>query len=199
MYNSTNEQKIILASESPRRNYLLKQAGLEFSTIPSEFDESSVSISDPQLHVKTLAESKALDVSKKYPNSWVIGADTIVLINGDILGKPASKQDARDMLNRLSGNTHIVITGFCVCCNQKNVFYSDIASTDVLFKNLSVDEIEWYVHTNEPYDKAGAYAIQGLGSSFVKSIHGSYTNVVGLPVCEIVDFLINEGILDLKS
>ena len=199
MHNLNNSSNIILASESPRRHYLLEQAGLSFSVVPSSFDESSVSRTSPLAHVKLLAESKALDVSKRFPDQWVIGADTIVLLNDNVLGKPESKKDARDMLNLLSGNTHIVITGYCICCDMKDRFFSDIVSTDVVFKDLSPDEIEWYIHTDEPYDKAGSYAIQGLGSSFIKSIQGSYTNVVGLPVCEVVTFLLNENILDLKS
>lgn len=198
MINSKNEPKIILASESPRRSYLLKQAGLFFSVIPSSFDESSVSMSSPQSYVKILSEEKALYISKKYPESWVIGADTIVMIDEIILEKPDSKQSARDMLNLLSGNTHSVITGYCICCENKNKIFSDTVCTDVVFKRLTEMEIEWYIHTDEPYDKAGAYAIQGLGSSFVKSINGSYTNVVGIPVCEIIDFLLKEGILDLN-
>ena len=198
MQNSNNVPKIILASESPRRSSLLKQAGLSFSVVPSSFDESLVSVSSPQPYVKFLAESKALDVSKKYPESWVIGADTIVLINETILGKPDSKQNARDMLNLLSGKTHKVMTGYCIRCDIQNVLFSDTVSTDVVFKHLTEKEIEWYIHTDEPFDKAGAYAIQGLGSSFVKAINGSYTNVVGLPVCEIFDFLFRKHILDLN-
>ena len=198
MHNSNNVPKIILASESPRRSSLLKQAGLSFSVVPSSFDESLVSVSSPQPYVKFLAESKALDVSKKYPESWVIGADTIVLINETILGKPDSKQNARDMLNLLSGKTHKVMTGYCIRCDIQNVLFSDTVSTDVVFKHLTEKEIEWYIHTDEPFDKAGAYAIQGLGSSFVKAINGSYTNVVGLPVCEIFDFLFRKHILDLN-
>lgn len=199
MQHSNNANEIILASESPRRKDLLNQAGLSFSVIPSNFDESSVSMSSPISYVKFLAESKAQDVSKKYPDSWVIGADTIVLINDSVLVKPDSKQNARDMLNLLSGKTHIVTTGYCICCKNKNILFSDTVNTDVVFKDLSDIEIDWYIRTDEPFDKAGGYAIQGLGSSFVKSIHGSYTNVVGLPVCEVVDFLLNERILDINS
>lgn len=199
MDNLNKMPEFILASKSPRRRYLLQQAGLSFSVVPSKFDESSISISTPQSYVKFLAESKALDVSKNYPDSWVVGADTIVLINESVLGKPESKQDARAMLNLLSGNTHIVITGYCICCENKNTLFSDTVNTEVVFKDLSDKEIEWYIQTDEPFDKAGAYAIQGLGSSFVKAIHGSYTNVVGLPICEIVDFLLTERILDLNN
>jgi septum formation protein len=190
--------KLILASQSPRRRDLLKQAGLEFSVIPSSFDENSVAMSAPESYVKRLAECKAADISEKYPDSWVIGADTIVLIGDEVLGKPASKTEARAMLKRLSGKTHRVFTGYCICCKIKDRTFSETIQTDVLFKNLSEQEIEWYSRTNEPYDKAGAYAIQGLGTLLVKSINGSYTNVVGLPICEILDFLIKEGVVGLN-
>ena len=190
--------KLILASKSPRRSDLLKQAGLTFSIIPSEFDESSVTMSDPESYVRTLAKSKATDISKKHPDSWVLGADTIVLIDDSILGKPGSKDEARSMLKQLSGKTHQVITGYCLCCQTQNDIISETVKTDVRFKTLSDTEIEWYIQTGEPFDKAGAYAIQGIGTFLVKSINGSYTNVVGLPVCEVIEFLINEGVVELK-
>ncbi|MDQ1329927.1 MAG: dTTP/UTP pyrophosphatase [Thermodesulfobacteriota bacterium] len=190
---------LILASKSARRRYLLKQAGLSFSVIPSGFDESSVPVSSPGEYVRILAESKAEDIADKYPESWVIGADTVVVINGKILGKPSSRTDARSMLKSLSGQTHEVLTGYCICCRAKGRLFSETIKTDVLFKNLSGDEIEWYIHTKEPFDKAGAYAIQGLGTFLVKSVNGSYTNVVGLPVCEVIEFLIKEGLLGFDS
>lgn len=152
-------------------------------------------MSDPAVYVRTLAESKATDISEKHPDSWVIGADTIVLIEHRILGKPDSKDAARDMLRRLSGKSHQVFTGFCICRKREDRLFSDTVKTDVRFKNLSDREIEWYIQTGEPFDKAGAYGIQGIGSFLVKSINGSYTNVVGLPVCEVIDFLIKEGVL----
>lgn len=185
---------LILASKSPRRRYLLEQAGLSFSVVPSHFDEKSVPFSHPKTYVKILAEAKANNVSKQYPDNWVIGADTIVLIHGDVLGKPASKDQAKTMLKRLSGQTHQVLTGYCICCASKKRFFSQTIKTDVLFKNLSDEEIEWYVCTDEPFDKAGAYAIQGLGTFLVRGINGSYTNVVGLPVCEVIEFLIKENV-----
>jgi len=190
---------LILASKSPRRSYLLKQAGLEFSVIPSSIDESAVPLSSPETYVRVMAEAKAMDISDKYPDKWVIGADTIVLIDGSILGKPGSKSEARAMLNQLSGQTHQVLTGYAICCKTKKRNFSETIKTEVSFKNLSKEEIEWYIHTDEPFDKAGAYAIQGLGTFIVKSINGSYTNVVGLPVCEVVEFLLKEGILDLRE
>lgn len=190
--------KLILASKSPRRRYLLKQAGLEFSVIPSSFDESSVSFSTPDAFVRRIAEGKAKDISEKYPDSWIIGADTVVVIDKKILGKPGSRTEARSMLEHLSGKTHRVLTGYCISCKAEKHFLSATVQTDVGFKTLSEKEIDWYISTGEPFDKAGAYAIQGIGAFLVKRINGSYTNVVGLPVCEVVDVLIKVGVLDLR-
>jgi septum formation protein len=144
----------------------------------------------------TLAESKAEDISQKHPASWVIGADTVVLVDGIVLGKPSSKDDARDMLQKLSGRIHQVLTGYCICCQKTKRSFSGAVRTDVQFKKLSDAEIEWYIQTGEPFDKAGAYAIQGIGTFLVKSVNGSYTNVVGLPVCEVMEHLINEGAVE---
>jgi septum formation protein len=199
MQNSSEEPLLILASKSPRRRYLLEQAGLAFTVIPSHFDESNIPPSAPGVYVKLLAEAKANQVSQDYPEKWVIGADTIVMIDECLLGKPDSRAEARLMLNRLSGKTHQVFTGYCICCKSKDRSYSEVIKTDVRFKNLSDPEIEWYIRSNEPFDKAGAYAIQGLGAFLVKSIKGSYTNVVGLPVCEVIEFLIDEGIIGLRQ
>jgi septum formation protein len=197
--NTKSNAGIILASKSPRRRYLLKQAGLEFSVIPSSFNENSVTMTAPEPYARILAESKARVVSEIYPDRWVIGADTIVLIDNKVLGKPGSNGEAREMLLRLSGKTHQVLTGYCVCCKSRNRFFSETVTTDVRFKDLSSPEIEWYIQTGEPFDKAGSYAIQGLGTFIVKRINGSYTNVVGLPVCEIVEILISEGVVALNT
>ncbi|MFZ0484015.1 MAG: Maf family protein [Desulfobacterales bacterium] len=193
------EPLLILASKSPRRRYLLEQAGLKFSVIPSNIDETRIPLSSPETYVRILSESKADDISKKYPEKWVIGADTIVLNNGNILGKPESRDDARTMLKQLSGQTHQVLTGYAICCKAKNRMFSETVKTDVLFKHLTHEEIEWYIHTKEPFDKAGSYAIQGLGTFLVKSVHGSYTNVVGLPVCEVIEFLLKEGVIVISK
>lgn len=198
MENSYDEPLIILASKSPRRRYLLEQAGLSFRVIPSDIDESSVAVSSPEVYARVLSEAKANDVAQKHPDKWVIGADTIVLQAGAILGKPTSLAEARTMLRRLSGQTHQVLTGYAICCQARQRLFSETIKTDVLFKDLTDAEIEWYIHTREPFDKAGAYAIQGLGTFLVKSITGSYTNVVGLPVCEVLEFLIQEGIIGLN-
>jgi len=176
----------------------LEQAGLSFSVVPSDIDETRVPISSPETYVRILSELKADNVSERYPEKWVIGADTIVLKNGAVLGKPASMDEARTMLKQLSGQTHQVLTGYAICCKAKNRKFSETIKTDVLFKHLTDEEIEWYIHTKEPFDKAGSYAIQGLGTFIVKSIRGSYTNVVGLPVCEVIEFLIKEGIIQIS-
>ncbi|HIJ56780.1 MAG TPA: septum formation inhibitor Maf [Deltaproteobacteria bacterium] len=199
MQSIENSKILILASQSPRRKYLLSQAGIQFKVIPSQVDESTVPMTSPESYVKILAERKAQDVARQYPENYVIGADTIVLLDGTILGKPRSRNEARQMLTRLSGETHQVLTGFALCCTARSYRYSDAVKTDVRFKKLAPEEIEWYIHTPEPFDKAGAYAIQGLGTFLVKSINGSYTNVVGLPVCEVIELLLKEGIIGLNG
>jgi septum formation protein len=188
--------RLILASQSPRRKQLLEQAGLSFTIIPSAVDEDLVDLTAPDKLVKTLAEAKARDVAGGYPESWVLGADTIVLIDGEILGKPASTETARQMIQQLNGQTHEVFTGYAICCDTQKTCISGVEKTEVTFKNLSRQEIEWYIKTEEPFDKAGAYAIQGLGSFLVKRICGSYTNVVGLPVCEVLEQLYKAGIIE---
>lgn len=197
MLNNIQHTKLILASKSPRRKYLLEQAGIEFDVIPSRFDENTMALKKPNRYVQALSQAKAEEVALKYPDRWVIGADTIVLINHQILGKPNGKEAARNMLRQLSGQTHQVYTGFTIRCAGRNKIHTDAICTDVTFKALSQHEIEWYIHTDEPFDKAGAYAIQGLGTFLVKAIKGSYTNVVGLPVCEVIEYLIREGVLQL--
>jgi septum formation protein len=189
MQNSEKESSLILASKSPRRRELLRKAGLTFIVVPSSFDESSAPVSSPEKYVKFLAESKASDVSEKYPEQWVIGADTIVKAGDNILGKPESGRDAFRMLTQLSGRLHHVITGYSICCKKNGYSFTDSVTTEVVFKNLTKTETDWYIKTEEPFGKAGAYAIQGLASRFVKLIKGSYTNVVGLPVYEVIEAL----------
>jgi len=199
MIKSDEPPRLILASKSPRRRYLLQQAGLKFSVVPSQFDEGSVTLSSPEAHVRFLAESKARDIARKYPDSWIIGADTIVFIDNRILGKPASVEQARQMLTSLSDKTHQVLTGYCISHKNRQCLFSEAVSTDVRFKKLTQNEIDWYIRSGEPFDKAGAYAIQGLGTFLVRRINGSYTNVVGLPVCEVLEFLIQQGVVELGN
>ncbi len=194
-----NNKKIILASQSPRRRYLLKQAGIDFEVIPSKINESNFTMTNPEDYVKKLSAVKARNIAAKYPDTWVIGADTIVVINGKILEKPESKNHATTMLKSLSNMTHSVYTGFSLCCKNEKQMITKSLRTEVDFKKLSDDEIEWYINTDEPFDKAGAYAIQGIGTFLVKSINGSYTNVVGLPVCEVIEILMKQGVISRKT
>ncbi|MCB2147114.1 MAG: septum formation inhibitor Maf [Deltaproteobacteria bacterium] len=191
--------RLILASQSPRRRYLLEQAGLTFAVIPSRFDEDSVQLPNPADYVKALAEAKADEVARQYPDSWVIGADTIVTIDTAILGKPVDPREARHMLERLSGQSHFVYTGYAIVCKNKGTGISEAIKTDVQFKDLTTEEIDWYIQTGEPFDKAGAYAIQGMGTFLVRRINGSYTNVVGLPVCEVIEALIKMGVVSMNA
>ena len=199
MNNAGNRPRLILASKSPRRRYLLEKAGLEFTVIPSELDESAMMPSSPESYVKDLAVAKARHISDSYPDSWIIGADTIVFIDNTILGKPGSRDEARAMLKSLSAKTHQVHTGYCICHKATGHLFSECVTTDVSFKQLSEKEIDWYINSGEPFDKAGAYAIQGIGTFLVKRINGSYTNVVGLPVCEVLEYLIKKGVVERNA
>ena len=195
---NTTTPRLILASQSPRRSYLLQQAGLTFEVIPSTIDEAAIPMGEPSGYARMLAEAKAEELAGRHPAAWVIGADTIVVIGGAILGKPESTGNARDMLKQLSGQTHQVMTGYAICNRSKNYRFSETVVTDVEFKKLAEAEIDWYVQTGEPFDKAGAYAIQGIGTFLVRRISGSYTNVVGLPVCEVVEKLLAEGVIEYR-
>lgn len=194
MPNDTTEPQLILASSSPQRKYLLEQVDLIFEVIPSAVDEKNILENSPEDHARRLAETKADAVARDYPDAHVIGADTVVVIEGNILGKPASKTEARGMLKKLSGRTHRVLTGYAVRCNRSLYLHSETVSTSVRFKSLTDRQIEWYLETKEPFDKAGSYAIQGKGAFMVRRITGSYTNVVGLPMSEVIDCLVRIGV-----
>ena len=193
------KSQLILASKSPRRYELLKQMGLDFEVIPSGVMEDFSNTESPREHVLRLAEAKAREVASKYPDRWVVAADTIVCINGSVLGKPKSREEAAEMLRRLSGQEHRVLTGFSVCHLEKRNNDREAVQTVVRMKLLTSAEIEWYVQTGEPLDKAGGYAIQGIGSFMIESIHGSYTNVVGLPVCELIQMLTRLGAITIAD
>ncbi len=207
--NPINTKKIILASKSPRRKQLLEQIGLDIEICPSNVDENKISINNPIEYVKELARLKAWDIASLYPGTWIIGADTIVVIDNEILGKPGTKANAVKMLGKLNNREHHVYTGFCICNSNpgsRSVKSADqpfelvkSIKTAVYFKNLSDHEINWYAGTKEPFDKAGGYGIQGIGSFIVKKISGSYTNVVGLPVCEVVEELKNLDLIEFKD
>ncbi len=193
------ENRLILASKSPRRYELLKQVGLDFDVIPSGIEEDYIKGESPRKHVLRLAEAKALDVGNQHPDRWVVAADTIVYVDHSILGKPKSREEAKKMLRRLSGKGHRVITGFSVRHFEKGKGDRGAVQTSVKVKKLTPAEMEWYVETGEPFDKAGGYAVQGIGSFMIESIEGSYTNVVGLPLCELIEMLSRLGAVTISE
>jgi len=191
--------RFILASASPRRIELLQQLGLRFEIVTSGVDEDFRGGESPREHVLRLAEAKAGAVSRLQPDAWVLGADTIVVIDGEVLGKPGDADAAAAMLEKLSGRTHEVFTGFALLCLADRVAIRQEVRASVTFRSISPDEKMWYIRSPEPYDKAGAYAVQGLGAFFIKEINGSYTNVMGLPLCEVVDALKAAGALSFAA
>jgi septum formation protein len=191
--------RLILASKSPRRSELLKQVGLDFDVIPSTAEENHIKGESPRKHVLRLAEAKALDVGNEYPDRWVVAADTIVYVDHSILGKPKDREEAKKMLRRLSGKEHWVLTGFSVHHVAKGKGDREAVQTAVKVKRLTQNEMAWYVQTGEPFDKAGGYAIQGIGSFMIESIKGSYSNVVGLPVCELIQMLSRLGAITIAD
>jgi len=193
------KSRLILASKSPRRYELLKQVGLDFDVIPSSIEEDFIPEESPRDHVIRLADAKALEVGSRHPDSWVIAADTIVCLDSSILGKPKNREEALEMLRRLSGQRHQVLTGFSVRQLGKGVGDQEAVETAVKVKVLTPTEMEWYVQTGEPFDKAGGYAIQGIGSFMIESIRGSYTNVVGLPLCELMEMLVRLGAIKISE
>ncbi|KAB7708615.1 septum formation inhibitor Maf [Bacillus aerolatus] len=175
--------QLILASGSPRRKELLEQIGLVFTVEVSHADETISPGMSPEETVMQLASMKAATVAKDHENSFVVGADTIVVLDEEILGKPSDREEAKKMLQRLSGRVHSVYTGVAVTYEANEyVFYE---KTNVTFWELSEEEMNSYLDTGEPFDKAGAYGIQGAGAVFVKKIDGDYFSVVGLPIASL--------------
>jgi septum formation protein len=212
--------QIILASASPRRKELLERLGFTVKVIPGNVDEIQLEEETPENFVKRMARTKTLAVVDRmqttlYPTDadgapirtgysgrgsdsrWVVGADTVVVVGDDVLGKPKDTAGAVEMLHRLSGQVHRVITGFCIHDLRKNKEGLQAVATEVTFKRLASSEIDKYIAVGESMDKAGAYAIQGVGAYLVDSIVGSYTNVVGLPLCQMVEMMEEMGAHDV--
>ena len=173
---------LILASASPRRRELLATLGLSFSVMPAHIDERAHAAESPESYVARLAREKAEQLAEQYPSAWVLGADTVVVLDPCILGKPADAAAARAMLRRLSGRQHTVMTGVAVVHRGRGMTQCDVVTTQVHFHTLQDADIEAYIATGEPFDKAGAYAVQGAGGKFVAALEGCYNNVVGLPL-----------------
>jgi septum formation protein len=183
--------KLILASASPRRKELLSYIGYQFEIKVADINEEVFLNEDPVTYVKRMSQEKCQTISKIFPDAVVVGADTTVVLDGVILGKPVDKKDAEKMLRALSGRAHQVYSAFSIVTPGSVTPRTRSVCTEVVFKELHADEIHAYLETDEPYDKAGAYAIQGIASKFIPEIHGSVTNVIGLPLFELEEELNN--------
>lgn len=184
------DPSIVLASASPRRSELLELAGIRFRVAPADIPEEQLPGEGAVEHAMRLADAKArVAASRDGSAQFFIGADTIVVLDGEIMGKPKDNDDAFRMLSALSGRWHEVVTAYSVFDREQNVSRSRAVSTGVLFRDLLQEEIWSYINTGCPLDKAGSYAIQGGAAHMVREIKGSYTNVVGLPTCELYETL----------
>lgn len=186
--------KLILASASPRRRDILNQAGLNFDVIPSNIGEDRRPHEPPKTYVKRLACEKAMHI-KSADGNYCLGADTIVVLGTQILGKPENAQEAFSHLKKLNGNTHKVLTGFCLLKIPGQIIVNDFEESLVTFRRMTDDEIKTYIQTGEPMDKAGAYALQGAGEKFIERVLGLHSNVIGLPIEKLVPFFKKEGLL----
>jgi len=185
---------LILASGSRRRQELLAKVGISYRAMEADIEESLPNDLPIEEAVAALALEKAAWVEARCPGDWILAADTVVVLGSAVLQKPEDRDDAARMLGYLSGRSHEVFTGFCLRNGRLDRTRKGFARTVVTMKTLSSKEIEGYVETGEPMDKAGAYGIQGIGAMFITQIYGSYTNVVGLPLAEVVDMLMEEGV-----
>ena len=180
---------IILASASPRRKEILENANVKFKIMSSDIEELTLDGESPCQMVMRLAFEKGIDIANKQKSDLVISADTIVVLDNNVLGKPKDEKEARYMIESLSGKTHQVITGISLINLENNKMIIDYVISNVKFKNLSVEDINDYISTNESLDKAGAYGIQGYGALLVEEIQGDYFNIVGLPISRLSDLL----------
>lgn len=187
--------KLILASSSPRRQKFLRELGIDFSVEVAEIDESCDAGEVPERVVRRLALEKASGIGRQFPNANVLAADTVVVIDDEILGKPKNSADAEVMLMRLSGRWHEVWTGFSIQKYANSLYIQQAVRTQVLFRELSEDLCRAYVLTGEPLDKAGSYGLQGRGGFLVEEIKGSYSNVIGLPVAQVINIMLQYGII----
>ncbi len=191
--------KFILASASPRRRELLEAIRLPFDVLPSAIPEVRAEGESPEEYVARLSREKAAAIGQQHPARWVIAADTTVLLEDQLLEKPLDKVDAARMLGAIAGRTHVVYTGVTLLNVELSYHDTRVAESEVRMLPLSDRDIEWYVATSEPLDKAGAYAVQGIGAMFIESIHGSYTNVVGLPLALLFQMLRKAGLDPLSQ
>ncbi len=198
MYNT--KESLILASASPRRREMLSRLGLNYKIVPSEIEEGGAEDRSPEMHAQDMAWEKASAVARRIgeeEDHWYLAVDTVVMVDDRVLGKPESRDEAKEFLSLLSGKWHTVVTGYCLWNPVGGKKVNNAVSSRVKIKVLSKEEIEAYVNTREPIDKAGAYAVQGIGAFMVEAIEGSYTNVVGLPMTEVLTDLCRLGIIEV--
>lgn len=186
---------LILASASPRRRQFLSDLGLQFTVVPAELDETPVLGEMPAAFALRMAAEKAAAVARLRPESWVLGADTVVTLAGEIIGKPADAVHALEILRKLRGRTHEVITGVALNCVQEHCAECITETTQVTFADFSDAVLAAYVRTGEPLDKAGAYGIQAGGAFLVNELRGSCSNVIGLPLHRCIDLLLRHGVI----
>ena len=191
----TAKLPLILASGSPRRREFLEQLGLKFSIQPAHIDETPLPEEAPEDFARRMAVDKARTLSGSYPTSCIIAADTVVALGDTLFGKPADSAEALFFLQQLQGKTHRVITGIAVLHEEKAIQESEIEITEVTFDRFALPVLQAYVNSGDPLDKAGAYGIQGLGTFLVCSITGSYSNVVGLPLNQLLSLLLRHQII----
>ncbi len=188
-FSNVYGKKLILASISPRRENLLRMIGFDFEVVNSQVDEQSEVYTIPEVHVLELAQKKALKVAEKIDGGLIIGADTVVVLNNQILGKPKDAKQAKEILQQLSGKTHEVYTGFAIVEKPSGEMLSEFEKTLVSFRKLADEEIDRYIQSGSPFDKAGGYGIQDEGALFVQKIDGCFYNVMGLPVTKLYQAL----------
>jgi septum formation protein len=184
--------QMLLSSGSPRRKELLSLLGIPFGVVAPNIPEVKQLNETPETFCLRVSREKAILVAQKFPDALVIGADTIVVIDGTILGKPRGPSEAYDFLMLLQDKMHSVLTGYTIALGNHSL--SKVVKTKVRFRAMTAKEISWYVSTGEPMDKAGAYAVQGIGSLFIEKIHGCYTNVIGLPLSHLYKDLKKFGV-----
>lgn len=184
--------RLILASQSPRRALLLEMLGLRFDTMPADIDETYEPGEEPGAHAERLAREKAEAIAAREPAAAVIGSDTVVIVDGAVLGKPRDEHDAVQMLMRLQGREHTVATGIAVCYRDR--LHSAVERVGVRFRTFDERTAAEYARTREPMDKAGAYGIQGYGATLVEAVHGDYFAVMGLPICRMILLLQDAGL-----
>lgn len=200
MYRTKDKKTLVLASQSPRRREILQSLGLEPEVIPSRAGEGAITAGEsPADYVIRLATLKAKSVAQVRRDAYVFAADTVVVLDGAVFGKPTDASEAKHMLKQFSGRVHEVIGGYILISPDQQILWSEHSVTEVAFREIQEEEISWYINSGEPYDKAGGYGIQGLAQTFVRSVSGSYSNVVGLDSALAITAFLKLGLIECSK